>query len=181
MLKTTDEHWRNATANLNARRKEQGHSNDNFLCDTPVADYRAHLDKCYVGPTLLDVGCGGQHLKSCCPEYVEYFGMDAFPIVPTDYVMAIEEATPERIGRTFNTVCAFAILDNCRDFDQAIRAMQSLATVNIIILTGIGIEPDKFHTMKLELSDYDNLFTGWANSVRKEIQSKVWLLEYSRI
>jgi hypothetical protein len=174
-------HDKEATSNLQKRRDERGDTGDNFLCNTVVSDYAAHLRRCYVGRTLLDVGCGNQHLKTCLPDGVVYVGMDAFPVVDGTIPMAIEnELFTTYDTPIYETVCAFAILDNCRDFHLACLGLKSLAEKNVIILTGIGIEPDKFHTMRLELSDFDREFEGWNNTVRKQLEEKVWLLEYTR-
>lgn len=82
--------------------------------------------------------------------------------------------------KPIDTVCAFAVLDNCLDFDLAIKAMKKIAGKNIIILTGIGIDVDKYHTHRLEMIDFDSRFTDWRCTHREEIAPKVWLLNYER-
>jgi hypothetical protein len=58
--------------------------------------------------------------------------------------------------------------------------MKRVANKNIIILTGIGIDVDKFHTFRLEMSDFNSRFTDWRCTHREEITPKVFLLNYER-
>jgi len=170
---TVDEKtWVQKIANLNARRATTAPAK------SKAGDYKNHLLKCHIGKSVLDVGCGDQYLKSCLPKGTEYTGIDPFPLVQPTMALAIEEAG---IDMRFETVCAFAVLDGCRDFDRAIENMKRIATENIIFLTGIGIEIDKFHTFKLELSAFDSRFNGWTNSLREEVSKKCWLLEYRKL
>jgi len=178
MLKVTEEKWREAMKNLNDRRKDVGHTNDNYRTASPVADYKAHLDRCFVGETVMDVGCGGQYLKRCLPEHCTYFGMDAFPIVANTIELAIDSPDFKAPG-IYSTVCCFATLDGVRDFNLACQNMQSMAAVNIIILTGIGIDPDQYHTHRLELSDFDQAFEGW-DFQRIQLSPVHYLMEYRR-
>jgi len=75
---------------------------------------------------------------------------------------------------------SFAVLDNCLDFDKAIHNMKQIAQKNIIILTGIGIDVDQYHTLRLEMNDFDSRFTDWNCTHREQIAPKVWLLNYER-
>lgn len=171
-MKATNEDWINATKNLKERRAS------GFVSQpTPATDYAAHLRKCGYGLSLLDVGCGRQQLKEFIPNEVEYYGLDAFPVEGLDqFQCAIEDFT----GHQFDTVCAFAVLDNCREFDKACQVMKEVAKTNIIILTGIGIPVDKFHTFKLEHTDFDRNFLDWELRHNEEIQPKVFLKCYYR-
>jgi len=171
-METTEENWKNATINLKARR-----ASGKVSKPSPASDYESHIKKCGVGDSLLDVGCGSQFLKQCLPSRVKYMGLDAFPVAGlSQFQCAIEDFR----GYEFDTVCAFAVLDNCRDFDKAIEVMKLTAAVNIIILTGIGIPVDKFHTFRLEHSDFDRHFEDWSCTHNEEISPKVFLKCYYR-
>jgi len=164
--------------NLNRRRKERGSLDDNARLSESIRNYKAHLDKCYVGRSVLDVGCGHQYLKQCLPPGTSYLGMDAFPVVPNTFHAAIDELN--FMCPPVETVCCFATLDGVRDFDIACERMKEIATKNIIILTGIGIEVNQYHTHRLEFEDFDRAFGDWNNTVRHMVSDKVWLLEYAR-
>lgn len=169
--------WMQATANLRARRAAWGHNDDNRKIDNKIRDYRTHIEKCGYGESILDVGCGSQYLKKVLPEGVKYYGLDAFPIEGIDcFECAIEDFK----GYQFDTVCAFAVLDNCRDFYAACDVMKLSARKNVIILTGIGIDPDEYHTFRLEHEHFETAFNDWDCTHREELEPKVWLLCYSR-
>jgi hypothetical protein len=177
-MKVSRARWELATINLIARRMANGHNYDNIHCTKPVADYASHLIKCGVGNSILDVGCGGQHLRTCLPTDVEYIGIDAFPIDGTDTInMAVEDLE----GIQVDTVVAFAVLDNCRDFFQACDRMKDAARQNIIILTGMDIEVDEFHTFNLQREHFKLGFHDWHCSIEEELSPKVWLLNYERV
>jgi len=155
-LKADYNDWVQATVNLKAGRKKETVS-DNPTYQNPVADYRLHLIKCGYGKSILDVGCGRQFLKTQIPKSINYIGIDAFPAEGYEDVtfkMAIEDIY--NVELSVDTVCAFAVLDNCLDFNKAIHNMKRVAQKNIIILTGIGIDPDEKHTFRLEMVDFDS-------------------------
>lgn len=169
--------WEQATANLRNRgvRSTVGESTEAIK----VRDYAAHLSKCYVGESLLDVGCGDQFIKKCISPEVRYIGLDAFPISNDTFEGNIESDEAVKLFEV-ETICAFAVMDNCQDFDKAIENMKRIATKNIIFLTGVNIEVDRFHTFKLQLSDFDYRFSDWNKTYAEEIVPKVWILEYTR-
>lgn len=175
-MKVSTKEWVQATENLNKRRQSSGHADDNRSLDNAIRDYKSHLNKCGVGSSVLDVGCGSQFLKQCLDESVEYIGIDAFPINEDTIKLAIEDITDKDIE--FATVCAFAVLDNCRDFFLACDNMKRIARQNVIILTWIGIEVDEYHTHKLEHKHFDLAFRDWDCTHKEEISPKVWLLCY---
>lgn len=179
-MKADKQDWEIATANLRSRRAVEQHDDDNRKLENVVRDYATHLNKCGYGKSVLDVGCGSQHLKTCLRDYTEYIGIDAFPIKGYDTVkVAIEN--DEVIQYSCETVCAMAVLDNCQDFDKAMENIKLCATENVIVLTGIDIEVDEFHTFKLQLSDFDKHFVeGWTSAHREELRPKVWLLSWRR-
>lgn len=174
--------WKDRLDNLINRRKEVGHTNDNFRTESPVADYAAHMRKVHIGNTLLDVGCGSCYLKGCIPEEVKYYGLDAVPLSEDVFHGMIEEdhvVNHFTLMKTIDTVCAFAVMDGCQDFDLACQNIKRIAKRNVVFLTGIGIEADEFHTHKLEISDFNRNFNDWESTVW-QIAPKVYLLEYRR-
>ena len=178
-MKATQEAWKSATANLRIRQIERGTLDDNRELPNTLRDYRLHIQKCGVGKSVLDVGCGNQFLKTQLPIGTKYVGIDAFPIDGIDTIeMSIEDdkATKLRVA----TVCCMAVLDNCLDFNKAIENIKKIAKKNVIILTGIDIEVDQYHTLKLQLEDFKNVFSDWNQTHYEELEPKVWLLCYSR-
>lgn len=175
MIASSDK-WELATDNLRKRQAING-----VINTSNVSDYATYLNKCGYGQSVLDVGCGSQYLKQCLREYTEYIGVDAFPIDGYNTIkVAIEN--DEVLQYKCDTVCAMAVLDNCQDFDKAMENIKGCANQNVIILTGINIDVDKFHTFKLQLSDFDKHFTeGWQSAHREELTPKVWLLSWRRL
>jgi hypothetical protein len=175
-MKATKKAWKSATENLRTRQQKAQHTDDNRTAPNILRDYETHLNKCGYGNSILDVGCGGQFLKTCIPEDVEYIGLDAFPIegVPT-----LKGSIETIEGIEVETVCCMAVLDNCLDFDKAIDNIKKIAQKNVIILTGIDIEVDQYHTFKLQLSDFEERFKDWSQTHFEELTPKVWLLCYS--
>lgn len=178
-MKVDREKWEKATGELMERRKIQGHSDDNRAIDNVIRDYKTHLTKVFVGRSVLDVGCGGQFLRKCLPGHVHYIGIDAFTQGEGVINCAIEDWNDVQ-HMNVDTVCAFAVLDNCRDFNAAIANMKALARKNIVILTGLGIEVDKYHTLKLEIEDFRCRFTDWKETYLEYLHPKVALIEYTR-
>ena len=176
-MKVNKQQWIDATANLKKRRAAWNNIDDNIKLDKPIRNYGDHLEKCGYGNSILDVGCGSQALRKYIPEGIHYTGIDAFPVENTDSIlMAIEESTFE--PKSFDTICAMAVLDNCWNFDEACQKMKEIARINIIILTGINIEVDQYHTFKLQLEDFNRNFCDMELSYCEEISPKVYLLNY---
>jgi len=181
-MKADVQKWIDATANLKARRKlNAGIKSDIPTYQNPVSDYKLHLIKCGYGRSVIDCGAGAQFLKTQIEGNTHYIAVDAFPAdgyEETTLPIAIE--SDEFLELSADTVVAFAVLDNCLDFDKAIRNMKQVARKNIIILTGIGIDCDIYHTFRLEMSDFDSRFTDWNCTHKEEIAPKVYLLGYDR-
>ena len=177
-MRVSQKEWVKAIENLNKRRDASGHTDDNRALNNKIRDYKSHLLKCGVGSSVLDVGCGGQFLKRCIPDGVQYVGIDAFPVTDDTLPIAIESDKARELKA--DTVCAFAMLDNCQDFVKACENMKHIAQKNIIILTGIGIDVDQYHTFKLEHEHFNEAFNDWDCTHREELQHKVWLLCYQR-
>lgn len=174
--------WEQKVKALMDRRKSYGHPDDNRKLDNPVRDYHLHMSKVFVGKSVLDVGCGSQFLKECLPEGTLYFGLDPYPVEGYEtYKGKIEDSkTVSDFAGKIDTVCAFAMLDSSEDFDAAIWNMRHIAGKNIVILTGIGIAPDAYHTFRLELSDFRDRMGEFKETLAEEIAPKVYLLEYRK-
>jgi hypothetical protein len=178
-MKASKKDWVKATENLRARQQKAQHTDDNRTAPNVLRDYTTHLNKCGYGNSILDVGCGGQFLKTCIPSNINYIGLDAFPIEGVPTVKGnIEDENCLHIS--VDTVCCMAVLDNCLDFDKAIENIKKIAKKNVIILTGIDIEVDQYHTFKLQLEDFKCRFLDWNQTHYEELTPKVWLLCYSR-
>jgi hypothetical protein len=174
-MKVSSARWQLATINLIARRQANGHNDDNIHTTPAVRNYRSHIEKCGYGDSVLDVGCGSQHIKTLLRPGTTYIGLDAFPIEGLDVMKCkIEDIE----GIEVDTVCAFAVLDNCHDFYKACDGMKRAAQKNIIILTGLDIEVDEFHTHKLQMADFDQAFNDWTCTHREQLSPRVWLLNY---
>lgn len=173
--------WVQATVNLKARRKETARRSDNPTYQNPVSDYRLHLIKCGYGSSIVDVGSGAQFLKTQIAERTHYIPIDAFPAEGyEDVTLPIAIESDEALELSADTVCAFAVLDNCLDFDKACANMKKIANKNVIILTGINIPVDPFHTFCLQHSDFERCFSDWRCTHREEIAPKVWLMNFER-
>ncbi|MGL4598535.1 MAG: hypothetical protein ACRCYO_13540 [Bacteroidia bacterium] len=182
ILKTTPAKHKAAIDKLKERRKNEPWQEDNRKLDNAIRDYTTHMNKCGFGKTIIDIGCGRQYLKECLPKNIEYIGIDCFPAEGYELKTTDLKVEDDFFADTFeaDTIVAFAVLDNCLDFDKAITNMKKVATKNIIILTGIGIPVDQYHTLRLELEDFDQKFIGWKNTVREMVSPKVWLLNFEK-
>lgn len=191
--KVSENQWREKMNNLMERRKKAS-KKPSPPTNNPIADYKKHLSKCFVGRSVLDVGCGSQALKKCLPEGVDYIGLDPFPATNDTLKGTIEEgcystisSDPEVTGldfefneKEFETVCAFAILDGSISPAKALRQMKRIAAKNIIILTGIGIEPDQYHTHKITEELLGRELGDWNIGHKEYLAPKVLLIEYIR-
>lgn len=172
-MKVTEDAHNAAMANLLNRRKS-GHVSK----PTPAGDYAAHLRKVKVGRMVLDVGCGDKSLLQHLPDNTAYVGVDAFPVSPDVIKMKIENCYFD--ARQFDTVFAFAVLDGVRDLSLAIIQMKRVCKNNIVILTGVNIPPDQYHTIEIKEDVLDGLMDGFVRTYREEVEPKVLLLEYTR-
>lgn len=173
----SEETWNEKMNNL-IQRRELGTRGTSANADK-VRNYISHLSKVFVGKSILDVGCGDCAIKKLLPESTEYYGLDAFPVNDKIFGGAIEDEQSKDFF-SVETIIAFAVMDGVRDFNKAIENMKSIATKNIIFLTGVNIPPDKYHTLELKLSDFDYRFSDWNKTFAEEIIPNVWLLEYTR-
>lgn len=138
--------------------------------------YKQLLSMVRVGKTVLDVGCGDCHIKRAFPK-LDYYGIDPIPRPVSDInVMLFCAEELICFERVFDTTIAFASLDNCYNLQKALVGMKSVAKQNVIILTGIGIEPDELHTLRIDRKDLVEVL-GEPVSER-EIKPNVWLFDF---
>jgi 2-polyprenyl-3-methyl-5-hydroxy-6-metoxy-1,4-benzoquinol methylase len=175
-MKVSKDEWIRKHDNLVARRSEG--TSDSYAVVSNFPTYGEMLSKCFVGKSVLDVGAGAGDLRKFLPEGVEYVGIDAFPYNDSIIEFAIEELDCTRFMGRFDTLIAFAMLDNVQDLELAIRNMQRLAMKNIIILTGVCIPVNEYHTLEIAEDSLDALFNDWKVGHREMIAPKLLLKEY---
>lgn len=167
MKKVTKKKWREAATNLQNRRAS-GNSGSGANI------YKNILSKVHVSDTVLDVGCGSCYLKTILPEHVKYTGIDPFPTTKEVRKLTAEEL--KDLPPFAQTVFMMSALDNVQDLKEALEGLKKAATVNIIILTGIGIEPDHLHTVRVDREDLIEVFGEPHQEIY--ILPKVYLFEF---
>lgn len=177
-MKVDKEVWKQNMKNLMDRRSGATEHKvaASYVAPSKVTDYETHFKKCILGNSVLDVGCGGMTIKKYSP--FKYTGIDAYPI--NEDVIKAEIETFETT-EVFDTVTIFAVLDGLYDLEKAINNIKRLCSGNIIILTGLGIKPDKYHTIEIKEEDLIALMLPeFIQSHREELIPNVYLLEYKR-
>ena len=124
-----------------------------------------------LGKTIADVGCGQQYLKQCLPDGHNYIGVDPFPIVPNTINCKAED-----LDIKADTIFMLASLDNVESVKLTLLGLKNCANMNVIILTGIDIEPDKYHTHKIT-RDVLLKYMG-KPTIEKEMLPNVFLFEW---
>ncbi len=176
-----EERWLQAMHNLMNRRKSGGGSRSTAY--SPAGDYQRHLLKVAIGKTVLDVGCGDMSIKKYLPDGSEYYGIDAFPVNEQVVSAVIEKFEPKQIPGYlqpyFETIIAFAVLDGVCDLEKALSNINKMASRNVVLLTGIDIEPDEFHTHKVTFETLNHYLNNFVITFKEELEPKVWLIQYS--
>jgi ubiquinone/menaquinone biosynthesis C-methylase UbiE len=141
----------------------------------------------HVGNDVLDCGAGQMHLWKCLPDHsmikidahgyksqLHYKAIDPFPIAP----FVIEQSAEELrfVKDRFDTVFMLSALDNVLSINQSLVGLKNVAKENIVILTGIGIPPDKNHTVQVDREDLVIVLGEPFQEV--EMLPKVWLFEW---
>lgn len=174
--KVSEQEWKSGIENLNARRQSSP-GFERRQNDAPaITDYANHLKKIEVGASVLDVGCGDCSIRNYLPTTTAYTGIDAFPINELASKAKIEDFDKQQ--SQFDTVICFACLDGVQDLKKATANMKRLAKKNVYILTGIGIEIDKFHTFKITESGLMELFNDMRVGHKEYVHPKVLLIEF---
>jgi len=171
-MKTDLENWKNKLNNLHTRQK--GISSEHQI------DYKSLLKKVHIGKRVLDVGCGTCWLKNYLPKDTIYFGMDAYVKGKDILTETIEDIEVLSDVYDFETIFVFAALDGMRDLKLALSKMQYLSSKNIVILTGINIAPDIYHTHLITEEFLDSQMEGWKKTTRVQVHPKIIFLEYTK-
>lgn len=166
--------WEERMKNLNDRRAREVIKNS----VAGVDNYKSHINKCFIGKNVIDVGCGSQIIKSCLPPGVSYTGVDPFPISPDVAKMEIEECYYK--DDLFETLYAFAMLDNVYDLDKALFNMKRISSKNIVFLTGVNIEPDQYHTIKITEEDLVQRMKPFSVGYKEYLHPKILLIEFKK-
>ena len=158
------------------------HTRSNGISSEHQIDYKSLLKKVFIGDNVLDVGCGTCWLKNYLPKSTEYFGIDAYKRDEHKGlnvgVTAIEDFT--FLYPKHETLFVFAALDGMKDLELAFKNMRNLASKNIVILTGINIGKDIYHTHLITENFLDDQMNGWKKTVRVQVHSKIIFLEYTK-
>ncbi len=134
----TEKVWRERAQNLQDRRKSSPKKPDLSL-------YEKIVSLVYIGETVLDVGCGQCYLEKCLPKGVGYIGVDPFPMSKK-----VAKVKAEDLNTPADTVFMLAALDNVQNVEKTLNNLETCALKNVVILTGINIDPDEFHTHRIE-------------------------------
>jgi len=167
--------WRERMSNLMERRKS---ITDSHHLENKIADYKSHISNIEIGKTVLDVGCGSMTLRQYMPEGTAYLGVDAFPVSGEVVKMKMEECYFK--DNSFETVFCFAMLDGCEDLALTLHHIKRVCSKNVLFLTGVGIEPDKYHTIKISESGLFDLMHPFKVGFKKYLAEKVLLVEYKK-
>lgn len=175
-MKVDEETWRCKAMNFQKRITEKPYPKKlNFYSDI--------VKKVHVGEIVLDVGAGSCILKECIPANIQYYALDPYPRNDDTIKGKIEDADILHLfSKTvrIETVFALASLDNTQDLNTALENIAKIATKNVVIITGIGLEPDNLHTVRVDMADFKEPFKAWTLTVMEEIWSKVFLLEFTK-
>ena len=170
MILENKEIWKQRMNNLIERRKTYSRS-----APSTLPTYEEMLSVFTIGKTVLDVGCGDMNIKNYLSDR-EYVGIDAFPCSDKVIKAEIETYAP---GRQFETIICFAVLDGVWSFEKVIDNIKKLCIKNIIILTGIDIEPDQYHTFKIEEKTLIEKLKPFKITFSQYLAPKLLLCEFS--
>lgn len=174
--------WHEAQANYRHRRDVL----QNVYLQPIIDDYQEHVKKALARGWLLkddivlDIGCGMKRLRDCLDAAGfngMYDGLDAFPCDDTTIAGKIEDFEV-LVEKEFDTIFAFAVLDNVDSLAAALAKINRLADRSIIILTGLGIPPDDCHTTEMSLEALDAGLPGFFRDFIEYLHPKVALIHY---
>lgn len=173
-MKVTKENWKVKLNNL--------HTRTNGISSEHQIDYKSLLKKVFIGANVLDVGCGTCWLKNYLPKETDYVGLDA--VRRPEHINGKVLINPiEQIwgfAHKFETLFVFAALDGMRDLVIAFEKMKEISQKNIVILTGINIAPDIYHTHLITEEFLDSQMEGWKKTTRVQVHPKIIFLEYTK-
>jgi len=167
MKKVTEKVWKEKAAGLAEWRKNRA--------SPPSLDiYAKIVDLVHVGSDVLDVGAGQRYLSSIIPLKTKYTAIDPFPLDKSVHTLSAESLV--KVVDRYDTVFMLAALDNVRDVELALKGLKNVAKENIVILTGIGIEPDKNHTVQIDRKDLTDVLG--EPTLEVEMLKNVFLFEW---
>lgn len=168
-MKVDKETWEQKAKNLQDRRDANP--------ITPNFDlYKQICDIVHVGDSVADIGCGQGYLEKCLPKGVSYEGYDPFPVNDKHIKATAEDLVKQK--KRFKSVFMLAALYNVIDVKKALQGLNAIATDNIVILTGIGIEPNEYHTFRIDEHHMTEVLGEPTQKV--ELLPKVWLYEWRK-
>ena len=137
--------------------------------------YRKIVSMVHVGTYVFDCGAGQCHLNKCLPDNRIYTASDPFPL--NDGIMrGSAEYLIYGLANCYDTVFMLAALDNVQDVELSLKGLKHVAKENIVILTGIGIPPDKNHTVQIDRVDLISVLGEPFQEV--EMLKNVFLFEW---
>lgn len=169
-MKTDDQTWQTKLINLHTR--EKGISSEHQI------DYKSLLKKVFIGSSVLDIGCGTCWLKNMLPKGTKYVGLDAF--VKGDDIINDTIEDFETLKSKVETSFIFAALDGMRDLNKAFINIKNVTSKNVVILTGVNIAPDIYHTHLITEEFLDTQMEGWKKTTRVQVHPKIIFLEYTK-
>jgi hypothetical protein len=171
IMSVTEAVWQERLTNLN----EIWRKSDRPSKQGPAGDYASHLKKVFLGFSIIDLGCGDAKIKTLISSKHEYIGVDPLPLSPD-----IIQAKAEDLNFSADTILCFAMLDGCQDLEKTLQAINRHAKYNVVILTGLGIEPDMFHTHAIAKSDILTGLPDFKIRYEEEVSPNVWLFDFWR-
>ena len=175
-MKVDKQTWESKLNNLHTRVK--GITSEHQI------DYPNLLKKVFIGKKIVDIGCGTTWLKKLLPKDTIYYGIDAFKLpehLPWEVINEkIEEIDLNFYSEKVDTAFIFAALDGMENLEIAFKKIKQISSKNIVILTGINIEPDIYHTHLITEDFLDQQMEGWKKTLRVQVHPKIIFLEYTK-
>lgn len=169
-MKVDKKEWESKLNNLHTRTK--GITSEHQI------DYKSLLKKVFIGKKVFDIGCGTCWLKNMLPNGTQYIGLDAY--VKGDDIINDSIEDFETLKSKVDTSFIFAALDGMRDLEKAFINIKNITTKNVVILTGINIPPDIYHTHLITEDFLDTQMEGWKKTTRVQVHPKIIFLEYTK-
>jgi hypothetical protein len=159
--------WKEKAKNLSKWRDKRTSALDLSL-------YKSLVNYVSVGERVLDVGAGQCHLKKVLPSYVKYKAIDPFPL--SDNIVKSTAEDLIKCKLKFDTVFMLAALDNVISVEKSLLGLRHVAERNIVILTGIDIPVDIYHTHKINRQDLVNVLGEPSKEIK--MLPNVYLFEW---
>ncbi len=155
------------------------HTRQNGITSEHQINYPELLKLVRIGATVLDVGCGTMWLKKLMPKGTIYNGLDANEnIINRSFCVHGQIETIKLNDNSFDTIFIFAALDGMQDLLKALNNIKRIAAVNVVILTGIEIEPDQYHTHKITERFLIDTMAPFKCTLKKYVHPKIAFFEF---